>query len=123
MAGARQELGRMGEGMAAAALDKAGYTIIERNYRCQYGEVDIIAREGGDLVFIEVKTRRSRTFGHPAEAVGPRKREHLLRVAAHYLQSHSPTEGGCRFDVVAVHLAANRSLTQVEIIRGAFGAG
>lgn len=121
MAGVKQELGRRGEALAAAALEKAGYTIIERNYRCRYGEVDIVAREAGDLVFVEVKTRRSRTYGHPAEAVGRRKQEHLLRVASHYLQNTSQPDVGCRFDVVAVHLDAGGRQKNIEIIKGAFG--
>jgi len=120
MTGVRQTLGRRGETLAAMALEKAGYSIIERNYRCCYGEVDIVAREAGDLVFVEVKTRRSRAYGHPAEAVGPRKRQHLARVAAHYLQNCAVPDSGCRFDVVAVLLSPDGRLENLELIKAAF---
>ncbi|MBR5997800.1 MAG: YraN family protein, partial [Deltaproteobacteria bacterium] len=88
MTGARQALGRWGEDLAAAYLQQRGMVILERNFRGKRGEVDIIARDGGDLVFVEVKTRRSDTFGTPQEAVNRRKQMQILHVAEIYLQSH-----------------------------------
>ena len=118
MATPRQSLGAAGESAAAAALRKAGYQILESNVRTPFGEVDLLARQGGVLCFVEVKTRSSSEFGHPAEAVTPAKQSHLRRAAALILQ-RMKWDGDCRFDVVAVMKAADGSLA-VEILPDAF---
>jgi putative endonuclease len=100
--GPRAERGRKGEEEAAAYLARCGYEIVARNYRCPWGEVDIIAREGGTLVFVEVRSRTSLAFGLPEESVDARKRARLRRAARHYLYSCGGPGGGCRFDVVAL---------------------
>lgn len=115
---ARRDLGYRGEDLAAAALKKAGYKIIERNYLSPLGEVDLIARHRGTLVFIEVKTRRNTKFGNPAEAVHPAKQAKLRRLADYYLKQKRLGEIPVRFDVVAVTFA--REGTIIEIIYGAF---
>jgi putative endonuclease len=111
----RKATGRSGEDLAAQHLEQQGYTILERNYRLRIGEVDIIARDEEYLVFIEVKTRRSRRFGSPFEAVDARKQQQIVKIASAYLQGK---ELPVRFDVVAVHL--NEQGVRVEVLKNAF---
>jgi putative endonuclease len=111
----RKATGRSGEDLAAQYLEQQGYTILERNYRLRIGEIDIIARDGEYLVFIEVKTRRSRKFGSPFEAVDIRKQQQIFKIASAYLQGK---ELPVRFDVVAVHL--NEQDVRVEVLKNAF---
>lgn len=94
---------------------------MERNYRCRGGEIDIIARDGGDLVFVEVKTRRSDIDSSASEAVDSRKRSKIVRSAVEYLCERDLGEIGCRFDVAEVYLVNGKPVT-VEIIKGAFSA-
>lgn len=114
----RRRLGRRGEELAVAFLEGRGCRVLARNYRCRLGEVDLVARDGETLVFVEVKTRRSLAFGGPGEAVGAAKKARLVRVARHYLYRHGLTNVPCRFDVVAV-TAAGEEL-RAEWIRDAF---
>lgn len=113
-------LGLAGEEIAAAALEGEGYEILARGYRTPVGELDIIARDGACLVFVEVKTRRDLTCGHPAEAVTWRKRRKLVAMAEDYLSRHRTDARECRFDVVAIVLADEDA--SIEIIRHAFDA-
>jgi len=110
--------GKRGEELAAAYLVKAGYRIIERNYRCLFGEIDIVAQEGEILVFVEVKSRTSEAYGDPQLAVGRRKQQQLSRISVHYLAERRLRHRPARFDVVAVKLlpAGHR----IELIRNAF---
>ena len=117
----RQGLGALGERLAAAHLAAKGYEILERNFRCPEGEIDIVARKGELLAFIEVKARRGRAMGTPEEAVGYRKRRRLQRVAEAYLAAHPDSPAQCRIDVVAVEFAGGR-LARLEHIEGAFDA-
>ena len=94
--------GRQGEHLAVGHLKSLGYRILCRNYRCPLGEIDIIARHRGVLVFVEVKSRKSVTFGSPKLAIHPAKQHKLSQVAWHYLQRHDLTEISARFDVVTV---------------------
>lgn len=87
---AKDELGEWGENHAAAFLARAGYTILERNWRCQQGEIDIVAFDGRDTVFVEVKTRSSLRFGHPLEAITPQKLARLRRLAAAWCEDNPP---------------------------------
>jgi putative endonuclease len=96
------EIGASGEDRAADALHRRGYRIIERNYRCKMGELDIIAREGPTLVFVEVRSRRSGEFGSALDAVGWRKQNKVSRVAAYYIAVRRPRFDTARFDVVAI---------------------
>jgi putative endonuclease len=110
--------GKKGEDIAVARLKGEGYEILERNYRCLFGEVDIVARDGDTIVFVEVKSRRSETYGDPQLAVGPTKQKKLSRVAVKYLEERHLYSCNARFDVVAVKIlpAGNH----VELISNAF---
>ena len=118
----RALLGAKGEQLAEGRLTEMGYTILEKNYRrLPAGEIDIVARDGDDLVFVEVKTRRSELFGAAAESVGREKRRRITRAAMRYLSEHKLGEVSCRFDVVEVYMK-NGSPVTVEVIQGAFFA-
>lgn len=118
----RAALGIRGENLAAGHLESLGYEIVERNYRCAHGEIDMVAREAGDLVFVEVKTRSGGgAFASPSEAVDSRKRRKLALAGECYLIERDLAEVDCRFDVVEVYLRAGRPAT-VEVIKGAFSA-
>jgi putative endonuclease len=115
---ARRELGDKGEDLAAAALKKQGYKIVERNYLTPLGEIDLIAKHKGVLVFIEVKTRKSERFGAPSEAVHPAKQAKLRRLADYYVKQKRLGETAVRFDVVAITLI--EGIPKIEIIANAF---
>jgi putative endonuclease len=114
---AKDGLGRYGEDVAARHLGEAGLTILERNWRCDLGELDIVAREGGVLVVCEVKTRSGEGYGSPFEAVTPVKAARLRRLAARWLAEHDVAAAEVRFDVVGV-LRASRGAAAVEHRRG-----
>lgn len=116
----KDAVGRFGEDVAAQHLLAAGLQIVERNWRCREGEVDIVARDRCDLVFVEVKTRSSLAFGTPAEAVGRAKAARLRRLALCWLAEHRELGqfwDAVRFDVVSV--VRHRILgVQVQHLRG-----
>jgi len=115
----KRRLGEDAERLAEAFLERSGYKILHRNYRCHYGEIDLIAEERGILVFVEVKARRSKTYGLPYEAVTERKIRKLIQVALHYLQRHGLYgKVPVRFDVVSLELSPGEPI--IEIIKGAF---
>lgn len=99
------KLGPRGERIAARTLKRAGYRIIERNYRSKPGEIDLIALDGDTLVFVEVKTRTSADAADPQDAVNRAKQRQLGRVARYYVQAKSAHHRPCRFDVVTVVLS------------------
>ncbi|MHB9073095.1 MAG: YraN family protein [Desulfobaccales bacterium] len=115
---ARRQLGDHGEDLAAAALKKQGYKILERNYTTPLGEIDLIARHDKTLVIVEVKTRKSTRFGSPQEAVSAAKQAKLRRLADYYMKDKRLTDAAVRFDVVAILLSDTGS--QIEIIVNAF---
>lgn len=119
MSNTRRALGQLGEELAVQHLQRLGYIILERNYRCQYGEVDIIARDQERLAFVEVRTRRGTAFGTPEESVTPRKQERLATVARSYLQDKGYTDVDWGIDVVAVQLTPRGVLQRIELIRNA----
>jgi putative endonuclease len=119
MTGARQGLGRRGEQLAAERLATLGYQIVERNYRCSAGEIDLVARRGDTWVFIEVRTRRGDRFGTPEESITARKRSHLIASAQHYLQAHQLEAVAWRIDAVAVGLSPRGELLRVDVIENA----
>ncbi len=102
--GDRKTLGARGEEIAVAYLKKQKYRIIETNFRCRCGEVDIIARDGKTLVFVEVKTRRTASYGLPQLAVTPFKQRQISKAALTYLSKNRLMEENARFDVVSVFL-------------------
>lgn len=105
----RRELGLQGEEMAARYLKKRGYQILARNYYTRYGELDIICVKRNELIFVEVKTRRSTKYGTPEEAITSRKIEHLRKAAAIYLEANQPSFREIRFDVIALMMEENKA--------------
>lgn len=99
---AKDELGRRGEFLGAVFLETAGLEIVERNWRCPQGEIDIVARDADEVVFVEVKTRSSLAFGHPLEAITVQKLARLRRLAAAWCAAHPEVHGGIRIDALAV---------------------
>lgn len=114
---ATDALGAYGERLAAAHLRAAGMTVLDRNWRCPQGEIDIVARDGDVLVICEVKTRRSVALGHPLEAVTPRKAARLRRLAAAWIQQRGVHPVEVRIDLVGV-LRPVRGRSRVEHVRG-----
>ena len=114
----RQKFGEEGEALAVRYLKKAGYKIIETNYRTRLGEIDIIAKDKDTIVFVEVKTRTSVQFGSPKWAVTPKKQKKISMVALYYLKATNQSAAKARFDVVTI--ISNRDKPQVEIIQNAF---
>lgn len=108
--------GAEAEQKAAAFLERAGLDIVERNYRCRFGEIDLIAHEGAVTVFIEVRRRSSGAFGGAAASITAAKRARLLRAARHYLAG-TRRQPACRFDALLIEGEPPR----VEWIRDAFG--
>ena len=109
----RRELGRWGEAAAAEHLRRAGYTIVDRNVRSRYGEIDIVAKDGSCLVFVEVRTRQSRAFT-PEESVTAAKRRRLAGLGARYLQDHDLGSAEWRADVVAIERGPGGELLRLE---------
>ncbi len=115
----RKALGSRGEDLAVQYLKKKGFKVIERNYHCSAGEIDLIAREGKTLVFVEIKTRSSSDYGLPQDAVDRFKQKKMIEVARSYLAERHLTEDiPARFDVVAIHLMP--AGPQIELIKDAF---
>jgi putative endonuclease len=114
----KKELGKKGEEKALRFLKKRGYRIIEQNYVCKMGEMDIIAKEKDTLVFVEVKTRTSMAFGPPQLAVTKFKQRQLSKVALNFLKEKRLEDVKARFDVVAILLAPEGE--DIELIRDAF---
>lgn len=117
----RITLGKSGEDLACRELQRLGYAILARRYRTRYGEIDIVARDGPTLVFVEVKARTSDRFGAPAEAVTLDKQARLTAMARDYLARRGAAGAPCRFDVVAIRFGRAGRL-DVEVFRSAFDA-
>lgn len=113
-----QRFGKQSEFIAVQRLKKDGYKIIEQNYRTEFGEIDIIAKDKDTLVFVEVKARKSNRFGSPKLALTHEKRKKISITAMHYLKATKQSNAKARFDVVAISSAKNR--TEIEIIKNAF---
>ncbi|MBI4358493.1 MAG: YraN family protein [Candidatus Omnitrophica bacterium] len=110
--------GKLGEQIGEGYLREQGYQILERNVRSPFGEIDLVADDGGTLAFVEIKTRRDSTFGLPEEAVNKRKRKQLVRLASWYLARHPKLCPSVRFDVLAVQIEGEAR--NVRLIRDAF---
>lgn len=115
----RQNLGKSGEETVAEYLEKIGYKILIKNYRCKLGEIDIIARDGSFLVFIEVKTRSGLGYGYPAAAVDVRKQKQISRAAQCYLAEQQLFDSLARFDVISV-LPGDSTRPRIDHINNAF---
>jgi putative endonuclease len=114
----RRRLGNEGERVAEDFLRRQRYAILERNYRCRSGEIDLIALDGGTVVFVEVKTRTQSDFGNPLEAVDRRKQRRLQRAAQFYVRQHRLENRNARFDAVAVWWEGGQC--KCELVRNAF---
>jgi putative endonuclease len=112
-----KQVGSRGEDLAAEFLKDKGYRIIGRNYKTPVGELDIIAKDGETLVFVEVKTRSSNAFGYPFEAVGSRKKHKLKTLALFYLKNQKKN-CAARFDVISINLSGTKK--EIEHIKDAF---
>lgn len=112
-----KQLGPEGEDIAVRYLQEKGFTVIRRNYKTPIGEADIVALHKGMTVFVEVKTRSSERFGQPFEAVNPRKREKLKKIALYY-QKHDDNKAAIRFDVMSIKRKDN--CYEIEHIEEAF---
>jgi len=117
---ARQILGKRGEDIGAAWLEARGMRIVERNFRCSYGEIDIIGQMDETLVFVEVRGRSSDQWGTPAESVNFRKKKKLRALAACYLSRGNKMDTDCRFDVLGILYDPAGNEPYIEWIRNAF---
>lgn len=120
MSNSRIALGKTGEDLACQELVRRGYAVVARGYRRRGGELDIIARDGRTLVFVEVKARHARAFGQAAEAVTWLKRCRIQQLALDYVMRHHLTDCPCRFDVVSIHYDGGAPV--VEVFQNAFDA-
>ena len=114
----RGEIGRRGEALAAELLRSKGLTIVERNFRCRAGEIDLVALDGRVVVFVEVRSRRGALAGTPFESVDGRKRAQLARVARHFVAAHGWHDRDARFDVIGVRF--DHDPPALEHLRSAF---
>jgi putative endonuclease len=110
----RRELGTSGEDLAAQWYTAHGYEVLERNWRCRHGELDLVLRNGRQVVFCEVKNRTTDAFGTPAEAITREKKQRVRFLAARWLEDAKPRPAEIRFDVVAI------LGDEVEVLEGAF---
>jgi len=115
----RKELGDIGEELARKFLKKKGYRIHETNFRCREGEIDIIAERKDCLVFVEVRTRTSSSFGSPEESVTFAKKEKLIASALAYMSSHKDLPDNWRIDFVGIELDQKGKATRIELIENA----
>ena len=116
----RQQVGRDGETLACAELERLGYVIVERRYRSRFGEIDIVANDAGTIVFVEVKTKTNRNYGDPVEEVTRQKQRQIAANGEAYA-AHCPPDTPCRFDVVAVDLSSASPL--ITVYQDAFRPG
>jgi len=115
---AQLPLGRRGERAAEKYLRRSGYRIVARNFRAAGAEIDIVAMDGEDLVFVEVKTRRSRAAGAPEEAVDERKQMRMRRAAESFARRYRADDTEMRFDIIAIDASSER--LEIELLRNAF---
>lgn len=104
----REKLGKEGENKAQKYLESQGYFILIRNFKCTYGEIDIIATDKDELVFVEVKTRASKEYGQPRDAVNTVKRKHMKKTATYFIGKNKLENRYIRFDVIEVYFKENK---------------
>jgi putative endonuclease len=115
-----QLFGKKSESDAVTHLRKLGYKILETNYRNQLGEIDIIAKDKDTIAFVEVKARKSKTYGNPKWAVTPKKQRKISMVALSYLKANRQIQAKARFDVVTVTLDSQEATGTIDVIKNAF---
>jgi len=113
-------LGKKAEEAASEYLSKKGYKIVARNFRCSFGEMDIIAEDADVLVFVEVRSRRSSFYGLPQESVDWLKQQKLRRLASYYLKINNVSDRKCRFDVIGILFDQDKKVKSLELIQDAF---
>ncbi len=106
----RHEFGKIGEALATRFLQEKGYEIIRRNFMCRQGEIDIIAKDKNEFVFVEVKTRQNLKYGSPSEAVNEKKRNHIWKAAQYYIYINNLDNEFIRFDVIEIYKPNNEFL-------------
>lgn len=116
----KRKTGAAYERKAGSYLQKCGYEILEYNYRCRLGEIDIIAKDGSYLVFCEVKYRSNRRMGTPAEAVTLKKQQTISKCAMYYVTTHGLSYLPCRFDVVSISDCPEKGTDTIDLIKNAF---
>lgn len=121
MTRSRKSLGAFGESYAVALLTRSGYRVLSRNVRLTSGEIDIVARDGETLVFVEVRTRQSDRFGSPEESVTRAKAQRLIDLGHEYVQAHDVATGEWRIDVVALEVDRKGNVTRADLIKSAVG--
>ncbi|HMQ50846.1 MAG TPA: YraN family protein [Anaerolineae bacterium] len=114
MIDSRKKTGRRGEALAAAYFVEKGYTILQRNWRCPAGELDIVMARDDTLIFVEVRARRGNHFGSAEESITPAKRARLIALAHTYIQQEQPPHTAWRIDVAAVRLDSRSQITHIE---------
>ncbi len=114
----RLDLGELGERLALKRIRRLGYKCLARNYRCPLGEIDLIAKDGDCLVFIEIKTRKGRSTGYAKEAIDLKKMRQISKVALAYMKANNCVDVKSRFDVVAINIMGERE--EIEVIPNAF---
>ncbi len=110
----QKKLGHKGEEIAAEYLLKKGYRILEKNYYSRYGEIDLVAQNGGAIVFVEVKTRRNRSFGNPEDSVTPEKIDRILKAGLMWLQAHPNTPEDWRVEVISILLDDGQDVLDIR---------
>jgi putative endonuclease len=113
----RTNLGTRGEELAQRFLREKGYLILETNYRCSWGEIDIVAHDGNELVFVEVRTRRSTRYGTPEESLTAAKARHLVAAAEEYLQQRGDNSLGWRIDLISVRLGQDYRVERIDHLK------
>ncbi|HYE80550.1 MAG TPA: YraN family protein [Clostridia bacterium] len=117
--GKNKVFGAFGEEIASAYLTERGYRLLDRNFSCKAGEIDIIAVHGDSIIFIEVKTRSSEKYGQPSEAVSTVKQRRMVRTALYYLQKKRLLDYMCRFDVIEIMVDVENN-HRINLIEDAF---
>ena len=115
----RKKIGATGEKLASNFLKNKGYRILESNFRCRHGEIDIIAQKRGCLIFIEVRTKSSSAFGNPEESITAAKKEKLISTALTYLKTHANSPVQWRIDFIAIELNQEGKVNRIELIENA----
>lgn len=118
----RSEVGAWGEAIAARHLEDKGYAVRDRNWRHGHGELDIVAEHNGEIIFVEVRTRRSDVFGTPEETITPRKRAKLIATAEAYLDAHTLLDAQWQIDVIVIDLGPRNAVKRLDHIECAIGA-
>jgi len=113
-------IGNIGEEIASKYLEKKGYKIRERNYRTFLGEIDIISEHKGIIIFVEVKTRTSNSYGYPEEAININKQKKIIKNATYYLTKFNLWKINSRFDVISINLDNNKTVKNIKHIKNAF---